>query len=307
MINPLFREKIPFAYNYFSNIFEAYKKGEKNFPQALIFEGSDTKLQYLFSFELARILNCEKEGDINCDCINCKWIKNFSHPEVVNVSQIHYKDEDDTTKTMISVKQARKIEAALTLSCDYHRFFIFFSSNETEKHQDEMFEKYGFGEIDFSIEPLTLQSFNVATPNALLKSIEEPPKRTTFVFLTNSKENILSTIVSRCQVFKLSGMAQKTSYNDILTISNNYIDLNWQNALEYTNSFLEYSKNSNLSVSELLYKLLSYFKDLYKQNPNNQKIKNSIKIISDAIKHVSANISDKTVLEAMFLRLKRGY
>ena len=48
-----------------------------------------------------------------------------------------------------------------------------------------------------------------------MKSIEEPPKRTTFIFLTKSKEEILPTIVSRSQCFKLSGLKEKliAAYN----------------------------------------------------------------------------------------------
>ena len=61
MINTYFKDKFPFAYNYFSTLLELVKNKQRQFPQALIFEGADTENQYLFALELARILNCKKD------------------------------------------------------------------------------------------------------------------------------------------------------------------------------------------------------------------------------------------------------
>ena len=51
-----------------------------------------------------------------------------------------------------------------------------------------------------------------------------------------------------------------------------------------------------------------YLKDLMKQNPQmSAKINQDIKIINEAIKQNRANMSDKIILDTMFLRLTRGY
>ncbi len=50
---------------------------------------------------------------------------------------------------------------------------------------------------------LTNQAFN-----ALLKTIEEPPDKVTFVFATTEPEEVPATIVSRCQVFEFKEIAQ---------------------------------------------------------------------------------------------------
>jgi len=314
MLNSFFQNKFPFTYNYFSNLLELVFDKKREFPQALIFEGADTKIQYLFSLELARILNCTENKENNCNCINCKWIKTFSHPAIINVSQIHFKPDGDETKTMISVKQAREIEKTLSLSSDYHRFFIFFSSNEKEYQKNELIEFQNLGynqEINFSIEPLTFQTFNPAVPNALLKSIEEPPKRTTFIFLTKSKEDILSTIVSRCQVFKLSGKKEKIDFSDIQNIFLNYPQIDYCTAFEISDNILNYIKNNQEEIEKVLNKIILYLTEILKQNINNQnlylKIKNDINIINTAIKHSRMNMNDKTVLETMMLKIARGY
>lgn len=50
---------------------------------------------------------------------------------------------------------------------------------------------------------LTNQAFN-----ALLKTIEEPPDRVTFIFATTEPEKVPATIISRCQVFEFTEIAE---------------------------------------------------------------------------------------------------
>ena len=107
MLNYIFENKIPFAYSYFSNLLNLVFEKKRKFPQDLIFEGTDTKTQYLFALELARILNCQKNREQDCDCINCKWIKTHSHPAINNVSQIHFKGDGDESKTVISLRRKK--------------------------------------------------------------------------------------------------------------------------------------------------------------------------------------------------------
>ncbi len=314
MLNNLFKQKFPFSANYFSNLLEFVFENKRTFPQSIIFEGADTISQYLFSLELARILNCTGDKSQNCDCINCRWIRSFSHPAVNNVSQIHFKGDDDETKTVISSKQAREIEKSLLLSCDYHRFFIFFSSSDYCYDENELndFRTLNYQtNINYSIQPLNFDTFHPTTPNALLKSIEEPPNKVTFIFLTKSKENILSTIVSRSQVFKLSGDPQKLDYSDIKNLFGNYFNLDYKTGLNLSDEIQKYIKENQMPLCAFLDKFLEYLKDILKQNLQNeniyQKITNDINLINLALKQSRAKLSDKIVLDTLFLSIVRGY
>lgn len=314
MINEYFKDIFPFAYNYFSTLFDLIQDNSREFPQSIIFEGMDTKKQYLFTLELARILNCKNEKNPACSCTNCSWIKNFSHPAIQNVSQIHFKGEDDETKTLISVKQAREIEKNLLLSSDYHRFFIFFSSKEKTWEEGELFEfkKLGYSpEISFAIGPLNHSTFHNTTLNALLKSVEEPPKNTTFVFLTKSKEDILPTITSRSLVFKLSSGQDNLNYNIIKNIISSYPNFKIEETYNLSDNILKFIIDNSMKLEEFLNMFLAYLKDLLLANINNQalysKINSDIELINKSIKHSKANIQDKIVLEALFLSLIRGY
>ena len=305
MINEIFKNKFPFVYNYFSSLLESNIKGR--FPQSIVLESSDAKNAYYFALELSRILNCRNDKTSDCNCSNCKWIKSYAHPAVNNVSQIHFKADDDKTETQISVKQSSEIEKNLNVSSDYHRFFIFFSSKKTEPYANE----YDYQDADFTIEPLTKQTFNRFTINSMLKYIEEPPENTTFVFLAKSKEDILPTIVSRSQVFKLSSIPDKINYSDIATYLSDYFNLDYIKAIKLSEDILNFIDSNELNSNIALEKLIAYLKDILKQNCNNielcNKINQDISFISDAIKQSRANISDKIVLEALFLKIARGY
>ena len=313
MINKYFIDKFPFAYNYFSTLLELVKNKQKQFPQAIIFEGSDTKNQYLFALELARILNCKNNGEKDCNCMNCKWIKSYTHPAINNVSQIHFKGEGDESKTVISVKQAKKIEQSLGISSDYHRFFIFFSSKEKMYNEDELkgFKNLGYDtNLKFSIEPLEYSTFHPTTPNALLKSIEEPPSKTTFIFLTKSKEDILQTIVSRCLIFKLNSKKQNLSYKEIYPIISDYPNIDYYKAIEISDNLQKYIKE-NSDCEYTLNQFLEFLKETIKQNVFNielcKKIKNDINFVNIAIKQSKANITDKIVIDTLMLKIARGY
>ena len=308
MINEKFKVKFPFAHNYFSKLLEAKSKSEREFPQSIVLESADCFNSYYFALELARNLNCQEDKSQDCDCTNCKWIKSYTHPSVNNVSQIHFKPEDDSTTTQISVKQIREIEKALTLSSDYHRFFIFFSCG---KNGETNSNEYGYNDIDYLIEPINSKILNTTSANALLKSVEEPPNNTTFVFLAKSKEDIISTIVSRSQVFKLPETPKALDYSDITQYLSDYFELDYIKAINLSENILNYINDNNSNIEQFLNKLIAYLKDILKQNANNiilcEKINRDISYISEAIKHSRANMQDKIILEALFLKIVRGY
>jgi DNA polymerase III subunit gamma/tau len=55
--------------------------------------------------------------------------------------------------------------------------------------------------------------------NALLKTLEEPPDRTVFIFATTEFHKLPETIVSRCQHFEFKKISQKEIINHLLAIA----------------------------------------------------------------------------------------
>ncbi|MCD8024904.1 MAG: hypothetical protein LUE64_05165, partial [Candidatus Gastranaerophilales bacterium] len=218
MINEIFKNS--FLYEYFETFF----KTKKRFPQSIIFEGQDILYGYFFALELARILNCENNSDdFNCNCTNCKWIKEGKHPCVISVTPLDFKE--DSSNTVISVKQIEKITSLIRETSDYHRFFIFSnaaSEPTSEKKQEKYFNAgYRIDLKNRQFLPLNSGILQVQAANALLKSTEEAPDKVSFIFLTDTRENILPTIVSRSLVFKIPFCYEKPE-SDLYEFFENY-------------------------------------------------------------------------------------
>ena len=123
----LLSDKYPFLTNYFT---QALTSDSRPLPQSILFYGNDLESQYILATEVARFLNCKNDKSDNCECLNCKWIREHSHPAVMTISRIDNKPEDDDSKTVISIKQAALIKETLMSASEFHRVFIFCDRDE---------------------------------------------------------------------------------------------------------------------------------------------------------------------------------
>lgn len=314
MINKHLKEKFPFVVKYFETLINTDKD---RFPQAILFEGLDITGQYMLSMELARVLNCEKGGDEDCDCINCNWIRNVKHPAVNVVSPLNFKD--DASKTVISINQSKKVSASLNETSDYHRFFIFCDAKIKQpgpkeaakiKEYESVGINYPEGET-WLAGPLSAKIFKAEASNSLLKSIEEPPKRTTFIFLSSSKEDVISTIVSRANVFKLaSAGAPGQAGGSFQNVIKNYPDLTVEEALECALNVENTLKAEGGDIFDFLDNFQTFISGYVRANINNQRVlkrfEGHIWLIERAKRRLKASMSTKTVLESLFLDIAGG-
>ena len=90
------------------------------------------------------------------------------------------------------------------------------------------------------------EKLNTAAANKLLKLIEEPPKDTILILVTENQEQIIGTILSRCQVVKLNPLSEndikealiiceKVTENEAIKIAHQ-ADGNWNKALHILNN-----------------------------------------------------------------------
>ena len=122
MFQPLLKEK----FEYFTNYFEtALNNQKRSFAQSIVLYGQDPIAQYYIALDIARQLNCQKNANPNCDCLNCNWIKNNQHPAILTISKNDNKPSDDTSSKVISIKQTLMINNSLINSSEYYRVFIF--------------------------------------------------------------------------------------------------------------------------------------------------------------------------------------
>jgi len=123
----------------------------------------------------AKALNCEKGPTISpCNkCISCNSISSTTSMDVIEI--------DGASNN--SVDQVRELRENVKFAPSYGRYKIYI--------------------ID-EVHMLSIGAFN-----ALLKTLEEPPKHAKFVFATTNPEKVPPTILSRCQRFDFRRVSLK--------------------------------------------------------------------------------------------------
>ena len=268
-------QKYPKLLKYFEN---GIQDENKNISHCLLFWGPDIKSQCELALEVARLLNCSKDGEEACDCLNCRWIKEQTHPAVKIYTRLDFKDgtdDEDSTKGKknINISQAKSIINELAVTSDYHRVYIFCDRDD-----------------DGNLLPLNQVNFPEATSNALLKTFEEPPKNTTFIFLTNDKTDIISTVVSRAQSFFVpSKLEDNCTYNLVESVISNYWQIERGKVLDFENNILKLmSENEPM---EVFTQIQNYMLATMKANSENKqlfyRLMRDIKFVEDAKLQIS--------------------
>lgn len=148
---------------------------------AYLFVGGNVEDKWLTARQIALYLNCtnpQREAVGACGirdlpnetrCQSCRWILEGKHPQ----AWFELKDPDATT-IKIPVERARQISAELAKTSNYNRVIV--------------------------VEDSSQEIFHRPAANALLKTIEEPRGILFFAFFARSVDQVLTTVVSRCQV-----------------------------------------------------------------------------------------------------------
>lgn len=268
-------QKYPKLLKYFEN---GILNPNKNISHCLLFWGANIKSQCELALEIARLLNCSKEGKNSCDCLNCRWIREQTHPAVKIYTRLDFKegtDDEDSTKGKknININQAKNIINELAVTSDYHRVYIFCDRDE-----------------DGNLLPLNQINFPEATSNALLKTFEEPPQNTTFIFLTNDKTDIISTVVSRAQSFFVpSKIEENYDYNLVDSVIANYWQIERGKVLDFENNLLKLmSENEPM---EIFTQIQNYMLETIKANSENKplfyRLMRDIKFVEEAKSQIS--------------------
>lgn len=284
----------------YPQLLEYFKSGiydeNKNISHCLLFWGPDIQSQCELALDVARLLNCSKDGNDSCDCLNCKWVREQTHPAVKIYTRLDFKegssDEEETKgKKNINIAQAKSIISELSITSDYHRVYIFCDRDE-----------------EGNLLPLNQINFPEATSNALLKTFEEPPKNTTFIFLTKDKSDIISTVVSRAQSFFVpSVVSENQEYNLVEDFISNYWTTGRNQVLDFENkmSALIAEHGAMVVFSQIQNYLLSMIKTNSQNKPLFYKFMDDMKSVEDAKRQISLTpaMNIQTVVENLSFKM----
>ncbi len=139
------------------------------------------------ALRLAQALNCTNpiaDGEPCGQCRDCKQIEAMQHPDM-NVIQA------DSEGGTLKVDQVREVQHSLSLK-PYQA-----------KYRVALF--------------LRFQEANDNAANALLKTLEEAPAHAILLLTADNPEQLLPTIVSRCEILRLRALPFKTIEADLLS------------------------------------------------------------------------------------------
>lgn len=261
----------------------------KNIAHCILFYGSDIQAQYDLALEIARMLNCTGDHTPDCQCLNCKWIRENNHPAVLTISKVDNKPSDDNSKTVISIDQARMIKNDLLVTSDYHRVLIFCDKDK-----------------EGNVAGLNQLNFQADAANALLKTFEEPPSNTTFFFLTKDKSDMITTVVSRAQCFYVPSMQDEDrDFSFVKDAMDGYLELERNDVLDFNDKILDLAKMIEPQI--VFTQMQNYIEFLLKANIDNLSLK--VKLIADlkaiekAKQENRLNINIQTIVETLSFKL----
>ena len=306
-MNKILDNKYPYLMNFFKTAI-----GQKRLFHSVILYGSNVYMQYAIALELARQLNCLEDGREDCNCQNCRWIRENKQPAVMTVSKIDNKT--DLSKTVISEEQINTVLDTLVNSSDYHRVFIFCNADikELSACEKSMYDEYkttGFTLPQEEAESkiwyptgINTNCFSSVAANAMLKSIEEPPSNVNFIFLANNKDDLLQTIVSRSQAFGVPDSRYEEYNTDFIKpFFVNYPIFSKERALDFASALLTYQLDNELESEYIINCVQYYLTELAKANSQNaallRKIYKDIEKTENSKKMLRSYIKEQSVYE----------
>jgi DNA polymerase-3 subunit delta' len=174
-------------------------------PSTSIILGSEGHGPLLLFRDLAKTLLCKVKEEGFCDqCRDCKRMNQWSHPNVLLEFPMYGSKESET-----HLKDWREwvVKEPFGNAIDWLQFIQQPASrpNYSAKSCRSIIDKLGLANFEKNYRILFLWEADYLGKegNILLKTIEEPPENTFVVLTSKKEEELLNTIRSRAQTFRL--------------------------------------------------------------------------------------------------------
>lgn len=196
-------------------------------PHAQLFIGPEGSGTLPMAIAYAQYILCSNAGSENIDgneACNLKF-QNLSHPDLHFVFPVATNSEVKSHPVSANfLKQWREFIA----ETPYGSLFDWYTKIDIQNKQGQI----GVDEATEIMKSLSLKAYeggykvmiiwmadkmNIATANKLLKLLEEPPQKTVFILIAESQDDILQTILSRCQVLNFGGLSEQVITTALVT------------------------------------------------------------------------------------------
>ncbi len=187
---------------------------DNHVAHAQLFFGPEGSANLAMALAFATYINCANPTDNDScgECSSCTKIDKLVHPDV---------------QFVFPVSSTKKVTGKNVVSSSYLSEWRTFALNNPYQGIEQWSASYGAENKQANISKeesrniiknLSLKAFeakykimliwlpeymHVNAANGILKVLEEPSERTIFLLVTNDYEKLLTTILSRCQLFKI--------------------------------------------------------------------------------------------------------
>ncbi|WP_422360769.1 ATP-binding protein [Reichenbachiella sp.] len=187
---------------------------------AQLFYGQEGSANLALALAYATYINCKNPSDTDScgTCDSCTKMDKLVHPDLQFVYPVS-STKSVTGKNVVSSSYLKEWRAFL--SANKYGSLVDWSEHYGAENKQANISKEESRNI---IKSLTLKSFeaeykvmiiwlpeymNVSAANGILKILEEPAEKTLFLLVTCEYERLLTTILSRCQLFKVPAFSDE--------------------------------------------------------------------------------------------------
>ncbi len=199
-------------------------------PHAQLFVGPEGCGTLAMAIAYAQYILCSNTDGENANgnaACNLKF-QNFSHPDLHFVFPVATNSE--VKSHPVSANFLKSWREFIT-ETPYGSLFDWYKKIDIANKQGQI----GVDEAQEIVKSLSLKAYeggykvmiiwmadkmNTATANKLLKLLEEPPQKTVFLLVTEDQDDILQTILSRCQVLHFGGLSEQAIADALVSREN---------------------------------------------------------------------------------------
>ncbi len=214
---------------------------EERISHAQIFAGPQGTGKMSIAIAFAQYINCENRTDNDsCGiCPSCVKFEKLIHPDLHFVFPVFKKGKAGEVTSSHFLEQWRE----MVIESPYFNLGIWLKKIDVENEQgliyaaeaNEIIKKLALKTYESEYKTMIIwlpEKMHHSTANKLLKMIEEPPDKTLFLLVSEEPDQILPTIMSRCQFIRIPLI--KT--DDLTTAVSSKFDLPGPKAKEIASS-----------------------------------------------------------------------
>jgi len=237
---------------------------EQRFAHAYLFETNDVDECYNDILFLIKNINCKDEYNDKCSkCNLCNLINNNSLPSLITI------EPDPLSIKKEAIEYIKEVFSNKPLYTDNNIYII--------KYPEKM---------------------NATAFNKLLKFLEEPENGVLAFLITENKDKIASTVVSRCELIKMLYINNKTHNDNLEKIAKDYlksIQKSVSEGLKFNIMVITREYPEKADIIELLKILL----DIFKKNRDFEKAN----IVVKYLKELDFNVNCSLLLDSFVIEM----